>query len=377
MGQQRFRAVFMRGGSSKGVFFHRGDVPEDEQQQRQLFLRAIGSPDPYGRQLDGMGGGISSLSKVVMIAPSQNPEADVDYTFAQVAVSEPIVDFGSTCGNLSSAVGPFAVDEGLIESKDGEQLVRIFNTNTSIIIHARFQVEDSTACVTGDYEMAGVSGSGSRISLDFLDPGGSFTSGVFPSGNITDELQVSGLGKIEATLIDVANPAVFVNAADFGVQGDESPEQLDANQTLMTQLDSARRQAAVLMGLAATEQDAGAASPRIALVSAPAQFVALNGQSIGVSDMHINVRMLSMGNIHRAVPLTGGMCLAAACRIEGTVPGRLCQLSDDVLIGHPSGILDVGADVSHRHGDWQVSSTRVYRTARRLMEGNVLVPETA
>lgn len=374
MTQRRFKAVFMRGGSSKGVFFHRSDVPQDRQTADQLFLSALGSPDPYGRQLDGMGGGISSLSKVVMIAPSQHEHADVDYTFAQVAVSDPVVDFGSTCGNLSSAVGPFAVDEKLVEAGDGERLVRIFNTNTSIMIHSRFQVSNGVAAVAGDYEIAGVSGSGSRISLDFLDPGGSFTSGVLPTGNVVDSLTVDGLGEIKASLVDVTNPAVFVDAADFGISAAQSPQQLDDNGTLMRQLEDARRQAAVLMGLAETAEQAGAASPRIALVSAPQSFVALNGLTLTADQMHINVRMLSMGNVHRAVPLTGGMCLAAACRIEGTVPAQMCVAGDDVLIGQPSGVLDVGADVVRENNGWQVRSTRVYRTARRLMEGNVLVP---
>ncbi len=374
MTQRRFKAVFMRGGSSKGIFFHRDDVPADRQAQHRLFLSAIGSPDPYGRQLNGMGGGISSLSKVVMIAPSQHEQADVDYTFAQVAVSDPVVDFGSTCGNLSSAVGPFAVDEGLVSGDDGERLVRIFNTNTSIMIHARFKVTDGVADVSGDYEIAGVSGTGARISLDFLDPGGSFTSGVLPTGNAVDSLEVAGVGRISASLVDVTNPSVFVDAADFGVSAGETPQQLDGNSTLMQQLDDARRQAAVLMGLAETPEQAGAASPRIALVSAPQSFIALDGRTVEASQMHINVRMLSMGNVHRAVPLTGGMCLAAACRIDGTVPARLCAPADDVLIGQPSGILDVGADVIQHDDGWQVRSTRVYRTARRLMEGHVLVP---
>jgi len=375
MSQKRFKAVFMRGGSSKGVFFHRHDVPVDRDEQERVFLKALGSPDPYGRQLDGMGGGISSLSKVVMIAPSEQPNADVDYTFAQIGVAEAVVDFGSTCGNLSSAVGPFAIDEGLIVSQNGEQLVRIYNTNTSIMIHARVAVDDGKARVSGDYQIAGVSGSGSRISLDFLDPGGSFTSGVLPTANVIDSLDVPGLGQIEATLIDVTNPAVFVEARAFGITGTESPQALDADRELMERLEHARRAAAVMMGLAKSSDQAGAASPRIALISPAQPFVALNGSKFAPGDMHINVRMLSMGNVHRAVPLTGGMCLAAACLVEGSLAHRLRSGAGDVLIGQPSGILDVGAEVKADNGDWTVASTRVYRTARRLMEGHVLVPQ--
>jgi len=253
--------------------------------------------------------------------------------------------------------------------------VRIFNTNTSILIHARLGVSDGVAQVSGDYEIAGVSGSGSRISLDFLDPGGSFTCGVLPTGNVIDSVHVPGIGDIEASLIDVTNPAVFVEARAFELTGTESPETLDANRALMNQLEQVRRSAAVMMGLAESPDEAGRASPRIALVSPAQPFVALNGARYTAADMHIGVRMLSMGNVHRAVPLTGGMCLAAACLIDGSVPHRIRSGGGDILIAQPSGILDVGAEVDHKNGHWEVASTRVYRTARRLMEGHVLVPQ--
>jgi len=219
----------MRGGSSKGVFFHGRDIPESSEERDRLFLAAIGSPDPYGRQLDGMGGGISSLSKVVVIDPATKSDADVNYTFAQIGVRDPIVDYGSTCGNLSSAVGPFAIDESMLDASDGEALVRIYNTNTSIMIHATFPVRNNSAVVAGDYSMAGVSGSGARVQLDFIDPGGSFTSGVLPTGNIVDVISVSGVGEIEATLIDVSNPAIYVRASDLEMQGTETPEEIDSN----------------------------------------------------------------------------------------------------------------------------------------------------
>ena len=260
-------AVLMRGGSSKGVFFHARDLPADRAELDRILLAVLGSPDPYGRQLDGMGGGISSLSKAVVIGPSTRPGADVDYTFAQVSVDRPAVDWTGNCGNLSSAVGPFATDEGLVRARDGEALVRIHQANTRKLIHARFPVADGRAEVRGDFAIAGVAGTGARIRLDFLEPGGSQTGALLPTGRAVDRLEVAGLGTVRATLVDAANPAVFVEAGDLGLTGGESPEAIEARADLMAVLDRVRRAAGVSMGLAAPGLDdprRPGAGPRVA-----------------------------------------------------------------------------------------------------------------
>ena len=219
MSQSFIPAVFYRGGTSKGVFFHARDLPADRDACDRIFLAAIGSPDPYGRQLNGMGGGISSLSKAVVIGPPTHPEADVDYTFIQLAVEEPVADWSNNCGNLSSAVGHFAVDEGLVPAKDGEVLVRIHQTNTKKIIHSRFTVQDGKAATAGDYGIAGVAGTGSRIRLDFLAPGGAVTGKLLPTGNVVDTIDLGADGKFEVSIIDATSPIVYVDAQSVGLEG--------------------------------------------------------------------------------------------------------------------------------------------------------------
>ncbi|MCG8558342.1 MAG: PrpF family protein [Hyphomicrobiales bacterium] len=376
MTQQRIPAVFIRGGTSKGVFFHARDLPPERAARDAIFLKALGSPDAYGRQLDGLGGGISSLSKAVVIEPSARDDADVDYTFAQVVVGEPIVDYSATCGNLSSAVGPFAVDEGLITAGSGEALVRVFNTNTSKLFESRFAVADGRAVTAGDFALPGVSGTGARISLDYLDPGGAMTGRLLPTGRATDRIDVPGLGEIEASLVDASNPVAFVAAADVGKTAGELPETLEADTAFMARLDAVRRAAGVAMGLGNRPEDVPLASPKIAIVAPPLDFEDLSGAAVRAGDMSIAARMISMERLHRAVPLTGAMCIAAACRIDGTIPNRLERNGNaEVGVGTPSGVIPVGAKVARNgSGDWHAEACRVFRTQRRLMEGWVLVP---
>ncbi len=375
MDQAFIPAVFMRGGSSKGVFFHARHLPADRARQDPIFLSVLGSPDPYGRQLDGMGGGISSLSKAVIIGPPTHPDADVDYTFAQVAVDRPLVDWSSNCGNLSSAVGPFAIDEGLVRASDGEALVRIHQVNTKRIIHARFPVRGGRAAVAGDFAMAGVSGTGARIRLDFLAPGGGATGALLPTGNAVDTLHHDGRD-YAATLVDAANACVFLDARELGLTGTESPDAIEADASLMARLDALRRLAAVRMGLCATPEAAPLAIPKVAVVAPPADYRALDGATHAAATHDIAVRMISMERAHRAVPLTGGMALGVACRIVGSLPHALAGTSggDEVRVANPSGILSVGAEVSHREIGWFADSAVVFRTARRLMQGAVATP---
>ena len=375
MTQRFIPAAFIRGGSSKGVFFHAKDLPNSRAEIDPILLAVLGSPDDYGRQLNGMGGGISSLSKAVIIGPPTHPDADVDYTFAQVSVDKPVVDWKGNCGNLSSAVGPFVVDEGLVHVADGEALVRIHQVNTRKIIHARFPVRNGKAEVRGDFVIAGVSGSGARIRLDFLSPGGTQTPNLLPTGNPVDTLHVDGL-TIEASLVDAANPAAFIHAAALGLTGAELPEEIEARADLMALLDRLRRAAGIAMGLGATPEAIGLASPRIALVAAPQASRTLDGKLLDPALHDIQVRMLSMERPHRAVPMTGAMCLAVACRIEGSIPHAVAThgtRADEIRVAHPSGVVAVGAEVRQDISGWYADSAVVFRTQRRLMQGAVAV----
>ncbi|MEM8975508.1 MAG: PrpF domain-containing protein [Pseudomonadota bacterium] len=378
MAQQRIPAAFIRGGTSKGVFFHARDLPTAAEQRDSVFLQALGSPDSYERQLNGLGGGISSLSKAVVIAPSKHPEADIDYTFAQVAVNEPIVDYAATCGNLSSAVGPFAIDEGLIQAKDGEALVRVFNTNTSKIYHARFAVQDNQAVVRGDQVIPGVSGSGSPIALEYLDPGGSRTSGLLPTGNVVDRLELPDDKTIQASLIDATNPVAFIRADDLAADITRLPADLDTDRQLMARIDAVRRAAAVAMGMAENPEAAALSNPKIAIVGKPDDFQDLSGDMHAATSVDICARAVSMGNVHRALPLTLSMCLATACKTPGTIPNQVMRDIDsasDVRLGNPSGVIVAGAQVEPSGNQWSVRHCRVVRTQRRLMEGSILIPE--
>ncbi|MES2710259.1 MAG: PrpF domain-containing protein [Pseudomonadota bacterium] len=369
MTQRSILAVFMRGGSSKGVFFHARDLPADRAEQEAIFLAVIGSPDPYGRQLDGMGGGISSLSKAVIIGPPTHPDADVDYTFAQVAVDRPVVDWGSNCGNLSGAVGPFAVDEGLVAApRDGEAMVRIHQTNTRKIMHARFPMKDGRAQVAGELAIAGVAGTGARVRIDILNPGGTRTSGLLPTGQVIELLD-----GVRASLVDAANPTVFVDAEALGCDGTESPEAIEATPRLMVRLDGLRRAAAVAMGMCASPDQAGLAVPKVAMVAPPRDFMALDGTRHAADSFDIATRVLSMERAHRATPLTSAMCLGVAARIPGTLPNLLARAvaGEEVRVGNPSGVLSVGGVLTRAGEGWHAESAIVFRTARRLMEGRV------
>ena len=374
MTQAWIPASFWRGGTSKGVFFHARDLPTSRAEIDPIVLAVLGTPDPYGRQLNGMGGGISSLSKAVIIGPSTHPDADVDYTFIQVAVDRPMTDWSGNCGNLSSVVGPFAIDEGLVKVEDGETTVRFHQTNTKKIIHARFRVENGRAVVAGDMDIPGVAGTAAPVRLDFVNPGGATTGKLLPTGNVLDTIMIEGHGAFVASMIDASHPTVFVRASDFGLTGIESPDAIEADDRLMALLDVVRRRAGVIMGLGETPESVGLMSPRIAMVAAPQAFTAIDKSLF--DDRHdIATRMISMEKPHRAVPLASALCLAVACRIEGTLPNLLARRGDPgapIRVGNPSGVLAFGADVRH-DGGWIADSAGVYRTARCLMKGAVSV----
>lgn len=376
MGQRALDAVFMRGGTSKGVFFRNDVLPDDPEQRDQIFLLALGSPDGYGRQLNGMGGGVSSVSKAVIVGPPTKDGADVDYTFAQVVIDKPMVDYSATCGNLSSAVGPFAVDHGLVPPENGQQTVRVHNTNTGKIYHATFTVSDAAFDPAGAFEIPGVSGGGSKIRLDYLDPGGATSGKLLPSGAALDLLDVPGVGDVEASLVDASNAVVFVAAKRLGKTATESVDALESDKEFMTALESIRRVAATKMGLAKIPESASMGNPKIGIVAPPAKSTSLDGTALDPDHMDITARIVSMGQVHRVLPLTGAMCLGVACRIPGSVPNQVCrEQTGDIRIANPSGILPVDAMVDIAGNSVSAKSCTVYRTARPLMIGKVLIPE--
>ena len=367
---------FMRGGSSKGVVLLAKDLPADPAARDRVLLAIMGSPDPYGRQLNGMGGGLSSVSKVVIIGPPTRADTDIDYTFAQVEVGKASVDYGANCGNMSAAVGPFAVSAGLVPSVEREALIRIHQTNTKKIIHARFPVRDGKPVTEGDFAIAGVAGTGARIRLDFLDPGGAVTAGLLPTGNVIDEITVEGDGVFQMSLLDAGNAAAFLRAADLGLQGTESPDEIEAVPGLMAKLDRLRRAAGVRMGLAATPEQVGPSNPRLVLVTAPTRFRDLSGDWVEADAQDIGIRMLNMGRVHRATALTTAMAVGVACRIDGTLAAEAYRPAGaEIRVGNPSGVLSVGAEIRRENNAWICDSAVIYRTARLLMRGEVAVPD--
>lgn len=378
MPQRAIPAVFMRGGTSKAIMFHARDLPADRAEWDAIFMAAMGTPDPYGRQLNGMGGGVSSLSKVCVLAPSERDDADVDYTFAQVLIREGRVDYKGNCGNMSSAVGPFAVDEGLVRPNGDTATVRIYNTNTKKIIHGTFALEDGRAKVAGDLAIPGVGGTGAPVRLDFLQPGGATTGRLLPSGRVLDRLDVPGFGMIEASLVDAANAAAFIRARDIGLTGLELPDQLDARPDILALLDAIRLQASIRMGIARDAEAARMISsvPYIGFVSPPAEAPTLSGETIAAGAIDLAARIISNGQPHRALPLTGSLCTAVAARIAGTVVADCLAegVADGPLrLGMPSGVLTVGADVAQEGGEWVARAGSFYRTARRLFDGRVWI----
>ena len=375
MTQRKFPAVFMRGGTSKGIMFHARDLPAARAEWDAIFLAAMGSPDPNGRQLDGMGGGVSSLSKVCVIAPSQRADADVDYTFAQVQVKDARVDYGANCGNMSAAVGPFALDEGLVAAADGETTVRIFNTNTGKIIHSTFGALGGRAAVEGALAIPGVAGSGAPIRLDFVEPGGATTGKLLPSGNALDVLDIPGLGRLEVSLVDAANACAFVAADALGLRGTEMPDELERNPAVLEKLAAIRLHASVAMGIARTLDEARAkrAVPFIGFVTPPQDALTLAGEHLAAAAADVTVRMISNGQPHRALPLTASLCTAVAARIEESIVWKAARrgAGAQLRLAMPSGVLTVGAEASRAGAQWRATRGSFYRTARRLFEGRV------
>jgi 2-methylaconitate cis-trans-isomerase PrpF len=380
MDQIAVPATFMRGGTSKAIVFHRRDLPADRAAWDKIFLAAMGSPDPNGRQLDGMGGGLSSLSKVCIIEKSASPYADIDYVFGQVEVGQARVDYHGRCGSMASAMGPFAVDEGLVDAPaDGEATVRIRDVNVDQLIVSRFPMRGGKAAVAGSLAVDGIAGTGAGVRLEFQAPGGGATGKLLPLGSVVDTIVVAGFGPVQYSFVDAGNPVMFVVAETVGLIGTELPDQIESIPGLLEKIEAIRRHVTVKAGAAPDLAAAGKVSlPRIAFVAAPAGAATLSGRTLRAEDTDIMIRMIGRGRPHRAVPVTTALCLAVACRIPGTIPNRLlgarAREGGDIRVGHPSGVWAVSAKVSTTPEGPVADMAGVLTTARRLFHGEVLVP---
>ncbi|MCJ2036353.1 2-methylaconitate cis-trans isomerase PrpF family protein [Methylobacterium sp. J-068] len=371
-------ATFMRGGTSKALMLHRRDLPDDIAAWTPLLLSAMGSPDPFGRQLDGMGGGVSSLSKVCVVARSERSDADLDYTFVQVSVTQDRIDLSGNCGNMLAAVGPFAIDEGIVAAADGPVTIRIHNTNTRKVVHAAFAVREGRAVYAGDLAIPGVAGTAAPVRLDFIDPGGATTGRLLPTGAVRDRLAVPGLGSVAVSMVDAANACVFVAAADLDVTATERPDALAAIPGLLDRLARIRVAASVAMGIA-PDPDAAARIthvPFIGLVAPPRDATTLSGEALAAKDMDLTARVISNGLPHQALPLTATLCLAVAARLPGSLVHAMAgpDSRNGLRVGMPSGILTADAGVeAGPDGTFVVRRGSFYRTARPLMKGAVFV----
>ena len=377
MKQNWITAAYYRGGTSKGVFFQAKDLPTNDQEElSKIFLKVIGSPDPNGRQLNGMGGGVSSVSKCVIISPSKRDDADVDYNFIQLAVEEPVAEWNNNCGNLSGAVGPYAVNTRIVKAKEGENKVRIYQVNTDKIIHSTFEVKDGIAVVDGDYSIAGVAGTAAKVRLDYLAPGGSGTGKLLPTGNVVDEINIEGHGKIKVSIVDAATPLVYILAEDLGLTCAESPDELDAKTKQMEIIQKVRRKCAFMIGLSKSENEVPMNTPRIGIVSSPKDYKSLDKSQIAADSHDICTRMFSMGKTHKAIMGTACVNIGVAAAIKGTIPFQVKREGADDLelrVGNPSGIIVAGSVIKQDNETIEAVSAVMYRTFRPLMIGKVLV----
>ncbi len=379
--QHKIPAVFMRGGTSRAVFF-REDVmaPYDRATHERIMLAALGSPDPDGRQIDGLGGGISSLSKAAIIGRCADSVSDVTFNFAQIDIRKPFVDWSGTCGNMSSAVGPFAIDEGLVPAVSPVTQVRVLATNTGKRFIAHVPVRDGEPETEGDYRIDGVPGPGARIALEYLDPGGSLGGALLPTGVPRQELRLSDGRSVIISIVDAAIPMVYVRAEELGADATQLGPELDGERELQAQLEEIRCHAAVLLGLASdldTAHQSVKATPKVAMVAPSAAYTTSSGRWLGVDEIDLVGRAISMENTHRTFPATSSMCTAVAAAVEGTVVHEVSQATttDRLRLGHPAGLMDIGANVTHCDGQWVAESVTTQRTARRVMEGSILVPQ--
>ena len=388
--QIRIPATYMRGGTSKGVFFRLEDLPEAARvpgpARDALLMRVIGSPDPYGKQIDGMGGATSSTSKTVIVAKSSRPDHDVDYLFGQVAIDKPFVDWSGNCGNLSAAVGPFAIASGLIDASrvpdNGVAVVRIWQANMGKTIIAHVPMTNGAVQETGGFELDGVTFPAAEVQLEFMDPAAEEEGAggaMFPTGNLIDALDVPGIGTLTATMINAGIPTIFVNAEEIGYTGAELQDAINTNPAALAMLETIRAHGAVRMGLIGHIDEIASRqhTPKIAFVAKPASYVASSGKRVAAEDIDLLVRAVSMGKLHHAMMGTAAVAIGAAAAISGTLVNQAAGggVREVVRFGHPSGTLRVGAQASEADGKWTVTKAIMSRSARILMEGWVRVPQ--
>ena len=369
-------ALLMRGGTSKGLYMLMKDLPQDQVLRDQAILYIYGSPDI--RQINGVGGADPLTSKVALVEQSKRAGIDVDYTFGYVGIDVAAIDYDGNCGNMSAGVGPFAILTGLVKAQEPMTTVRIYNTNTNKVIEAQVMVKDGEPVTKGDYTIAGVSGSGSKIVLNFPNSGGSKTGKLLPTGNVVDELTLTSGQRIRASLVDAANPAVFVKAADLGLTGTELPQAAQANHHILELMEDVRTSGAVLMGLAASKSAVSPAVPKVAIVAEAQTYMSSDNQKIAAHDMDLVARTLALSVMHKTYAVTGGICLATAALISGTVVNELVSARakecGEVRIGRPSGVLEVFVDINKDAQSWVLNKAGVCRTAKPIMQGQVYVP---
>lgn len=381
-------AVLMRGGTSRGLFFHEADLPADPELRDRFILAAYGSPDPYRRQVDGVGGATSATSKVAIIADGSHLGVDVTYEFGQVSIEYPLVDRTGTCGNMSAAVGIFAVDEGLVPATDPVTQVRFLNVNTGKAVTAHVPTRDGRFDPAGDFSIPGVPGTGSSIRLDYLHPGGAVTGSLLPTGRTVDKVDVPGVGAVEMSVVDAANPLLFVAWESLGLTGTELPDDIDSDPELLARLELVRAAAGVHIGTAPTVAEATSRTPsvpKLALVGPPCDYPLPDGTVQTSAGQTLRASMMSMGRLHRSYALSGAICTAVAAAIPGTLVSRAAARgsapdgeirNSEIRIGHPSGLLPMTAQVERSGEGWAVPVVSGYRTGRRLMAGEVDVPDS-
>ena len=377
------RATYMRGGTSKGTFFNIEDLPQVAkvagEARDKLLLRVVGSPDPYGKQIDGMGGATSSTSKTVLVGKSTKPNHDVDYYFGQVSIDKPFMDWSGNCGNLSSAVGPFAIKCGLVDNlvQDGIQVVRIWQANIQKTILAYVPMRGGKVQECGDYEIDGVAFPAAEIKLEFVAPVDP-SEALFPTGNLIDDLEVPGVGTFKATMISAGIPTIFLNADALGYKGTELQGDINSDKAALEKFETIRAYGAIKMGLIKELDEAKtrAHTPKIAFVSPSQNYTASSGKEITTSDIDLNVRALSMGQLHHAMMGTASVAIGCAACVPGTLVNLACGggEKDAVTFGHPSGVLKVGATILNQNGKFIVESASMSRSARVIMDGYVYVP---
>jgi probable AcnD-accessory protein PrpF len=394
--QIKVPATYIRGGTSKGVFFRLQDLPETAQvpgaARDALLLRVIGSPDPYGKQIDGMGGATSSTSKTVILSTSSKQDHDVDYLFGQVAIDKAFVDWSGNCGNLSAAVGSFAISSGLVElgrvlpnnAQSGIAIVRIWQANIGKTIIAHVPITDGEVQETGDFELDGVTFPAAEVKLDFMDPAAEEEGGggaMFPTGNLVDDLEVPGVGTLKVTLINAGIPTIFINAQDIGYTGTELQEAINGDAKALAMFETIRAHGAMRMGLIKHIDEAAKRqhTPKVAFVARPLDYVSSSGKQVAAGDIDLLVRALSMGKLHHAMMGTAAVAIGTAAAIPGTLVNLAAGggARNAVRFGHPSGTLQVGAEAVEVNGQWNVTKASMSRSARVLMEGWVRVPGDA